>query len=363
MDLTRRQFLTTSAIATGAIGLGFRPSHPLRILILGGTGFLGPHLVRYALYRGHHITVFNRGRTEPTMFTDLFSRVEKRVGDRANDLASLASGEWDAVIDNSGRDADWTAASAQLLKGRVGRYMYTSSTGVYYPYFGDDIAEDTPVLTEVMENDDGSSAYGVMKVLSERAARTAFGSDRTVVVRPTYIVGPGDKSNRFEYWPARIEKGGEILVPGKADDPIQYIDVRDLTEFMIRLLENEASGTFNCVGPESRLGMHAFVHGVHATTSAAVEWVPIPDYEFLIEHGVPYAVPWIMPAGNEVGSARINFQHALGAGLTYRPLATTATDTLKWWYSDAVTPERRARLEEGLMAREAGIIAAWKARS
>jgi 2'-hydroxyisoflavone reductase len=108
--------------------------------------------------------------------------------------------------------------------------------------------------------------------------------------------------------------------------------------------------------------MHAFVHGVHATTSAAVEWVPIPDYDFLIEHRVPYAVPWIMPAGNEVGSARINFQRALGAGLTYRPLATTAADTLHWWYSDAVTPERRARLEQGLMAREADIIAAWRAR-
>lgn len=367
MDLTRRQFLTTTALASGALTMGLRPAlHPLRILILGGTGFLGPHLVRFARSRGHHVTIFTRGRTEPTMFTREFDHVEKLVGDRASDLSALESGEWDAVIDNSGRDQAWTSASAALLKDRVGRYMYTSSTGVYYPYFGDDIGEDTEVLTTVLEDDDGSSAYGVMKVLSEQAARAEFGDDRTVVVRPTYIVGPGDRSNRFEYWPVRIQRGGEILVPGRPDDAVQYIDVRDLTEFMIRLLEQEASGTYNCVGPESRLGMHAFVHGVHAVTSSAVQWVSIPDYDFLIEHGVPYAVPWIMPAGNEVGSALINFQRALAAGLTYRPLAVTAGDTLDWWYSDAVTDERRTRMvegERGLMAREAEIIAAWKARS
>ncbi|NNE69332.1 MAG: NAD-dependent epimerase/dehydratase family protein [Rhodothermales bacterium] len=366
MDLSRRQFLATTALASGAVTLGLSPSaHPLRILILGGTGFLGPHLVRFARSRGHHVTTFTRGRTQPTMFASEFDRVEKLVGDRASDLSALETGTWDAVIDNSGRNEAWTAASAALLKGRVGRYMYTSSTGVYYPYFGDDISEDTEVLTTVLEDDDGSSAYGVMKVLSERAARAEFGADRTVVVRPTYIVGPGDRSNRFEYWPVRIQRGGEVLVPGKPDDPVQYIDVRDLTEFMIRLLENEVSGTFNCVGPESRLGMHAFVHGVHAVTSAAVNWVSIPDYDFLIEHGVPYAVPWIMPTGNEIGSARINFDRALARGLTYRPLAKTVGDTLEWWYSDAVTEERRTTMvsgERSLMAREAEIIAAWRAR-
>ncbi|MFT5142747.1 MAG: 2'-hydroxyisoflavone reductase [Rhodothermales bacterium] len=365
MRTTRRDFLKTSVLAASALSLGLKSSHPLRILILGGTGFLGPHLVHFALARGHKVSIFNRGKTEPTMFPSLFGQVEHLVGDRASDLKSLETGEWDVVIDNSGRDQAWTRASAELLKDRVGLYMYTSSTGVYYPYMGMDIGEDTPLDTVVLDNDDGSSAYGVMKTFSERAAREVFGEGRATVIRPTYIIGPGDTTNRFPYWSARLERGGRVLVPGKPDDAVQYIDVRDLTEFMIRLAERSTSGTFNVVGPHSTMGIQAFLHGAHATVSAPVEWVSIPDHDFLIEHGVPYLVPWIMPTGNEMGSARINFQRAVGEGLTYRPLAVTVGDTLDWWHSDAVTPERREAMvsgERSLIVREAAIIQAWESR-
>jgi len=336
----------------------------LRILILGGTGFLGPHLVRYAISRGHSVTTFTRGRTEPRLFGDLFDQVESLVGDRADNLTALEGREWDAVIDNSGQRVEWTRASAELLKDQVQTYMYTSSTGVYLPYMGDDITEDTEVdLADDPPREQPS--YGVMKALSELEARTAFGDDRTIVVRPTYIVGPGDTTDRFPYWPARLERGGEVLVPGKADDPVQWIDVRDLTEWMIHLIENGESGTYNGVGPASTMGMHAFVHGAHAALSVPVEWVYADDSDFLREHRIGAVIPWIMPVGNNYGTARINRERSVGSGLTYRPLATTVTDILDWWHSDAVPEERRQNMISGprsLIAREAEVIRAWRAR-
>jgi 2'-hydroxyisoflavone reductase len=253
-----------------------------------------------------------------------------------------------------------------MLRDAVDLYVYTSSTGVYYPYLGADLAEDTRLVLEAPEEANEDLAYGVMKTQSELEARRAFGDDRTIVVRPTYIAGPGDTSNRFPYWPVRIERGGRILVPGHADDPVQYVDVRDLAEFMIHLVETRAAGTYNVAGPASRLGMHAFVHGVHAAVSSPVEWVPVPDYDFLVEHGVPYVVPWIMPVDDNFGSARVNASRAVAAGLAFRPLAVTVRDTLDWWHSGAVPDVRKARLTddpEGLMAREASILDAWAARS
>jgi 2'-hydroxyisoflavone reductase len=204
-----------------------------------------------------------------------------------------------------------------------------------------------------------------MKSLSEIEARTAFGDDRAIIVRPTYIIGPADPTNRFPYWPVRLHRGGEVLVPGKGHDRVQFVDVRDLTEWMIRLIENRTAGTFNAAGPASPLGMHAFVHGVHAATSSAVSWVMIPDYDFLEAHEVQYALPWLMAVGEYVGAARINIDRAVANGLTFRPLALTSMDTLEWWFSDAVTEERRQGLLEdprALMQREAQIIADWKAR-
>jgi len=390
---TRREFFETSLKAGAAASLGLaggadavaalagdlrdrapgtqglqgsgRRRRALRILILGGTGVTGPHLVARALERGHAVSVFNRGRTEPLVHADLFGQVEELVGDRAGDLSALEGGSWDAVIDNSGSSVDWTVASAELLRDRAEHYLYTSSTGAYYPYLGYDIDEETELLLDVPSgapaDQRGVYEYGVMKANSENAARRIFGDDRAIVLRPTYIMGPGDRTDRFTYWPVRIARGGEVLVPGAADDPVQFIDSRDFAAFAIHLLETGTAGTFNVAGPAAPMGMHAFVHGVHAAFNSAVEWVYADDQPFLMERGVTYAVPWIMPYGNNWGSARVDNTRAISTGLTFRPLARSVRDIHDWWMSDAVDDARRERMAQGMMAAEADVIAAWKA--
>lgn len=371
---TRREFLAwggAAALAAAAPGrlLAGPASHPLRILILGGTSFLGPHQVAYALGRGHSVSTFTRGRTTPSVHAALFRDVEELIGDRSSDLDALRGRQWDAVIDNSGSRVEWTRDTARLLADGARTYLYTSSTGVHYPYLADDITEASPVSMDwppgVESGDDGSLDYAVMKARSEREALEAFGPDRTIVVRPGYMVGPADRTNRFAYWPVRLARGGTILVPGKADDPVQWIDVRDVAEWMIRLVEQEAAGTYDAVGPASETGMHRFVHGAQAAFSAPADFVAVDDYDFLSEHGVGYVVPWIMPTGNNYGSARIRPIRAVEHGLTYRPLADTVRDFHAWWQSDAVPDERREGLvsdPRSLMAREAEILRAWAAR-
>ena len=341
--------------------------HPLNILILGGTSFLGPQQVAYAMGRGHAITIFTRGQTKPTTHKSLFKNVEQLTGDREDNLEALRGRKWDAVIDNSGRRAKWTRDSALLLRENVDLYLYTSSTGVYYPYLGSDIREETELVLQVPEGINEEQAleydYGVMKAKSEMEARSAFGEDRTIVVRPTYMMGPGDKTDRFTYWPARLSRGGTVMVPGQSQDPVQYIDVRDVAAWMIRLIESRTTGTFNAVGPASPTGMHAFVYGAHAAFSSAVSFVMIPDYEFLTKHKVPYAIPWIMPTGDNAGSALVSNQLGIANGLTFTPLAESVRDIYEWWQSDAVPEERRIKMVSGegsLMAREEEIIAAWK---
>jgi len=388
MSKSRREFLSTgvragaalSVLGPPAIGspramgldplpLPRRASHPLRILILGGTSFLGPHQIAYAMNRGHSITIFTRGQTQPTVHQGLFKDVEHLIGDRADNLEALKGRTWDAVIDNSGSRVAWTRDSVRLLRDSADLYLYTSSTGVYYPYLGSDIGEETELVLEVPagidEEQEMEYGFGVMKANSESEARSEFGDDRTIVVRPTYMMGPADRTDRFTYWPVRLRRGGEVLVPGRGNDPVQYVDVRDVADWMIRLIESRNIGTFNAVGPASATGMHAFVYGAHAAFSSAASFVMIPDYEFLQEHGVGYAIPWIRPTGDNYGSARVNNQRAIANGLTFTPLADSVRDIHEWWLSDAVTQERRDRMESGrrsLMAREAEIIAAWRAR-
>jgi 2'-hydroxyisoflavone reductase len=372
MSSSRRDFIRRTVAAGSALGFGVgrplaaapRPEPParaLRILILGGTSFLGPHLVKYAFERGHSVSIFNRGRTVPRLHVELFDRVEHLEGDRNGDLKSIETGTWDAVIDNSGQRVEWARDAVALLKGRIRYYLYVSSTGVYLPYRTADIREDTPL---VLADDPPQErpSYGVMKSLSEIEVRKAL-PNGAIVVRPTYIVGPGDTTDRFPYWPVRIERGGEVLVPGRKSDPVQLIDVRDLIEFMIRLLENGTTGTFNVAGPASRLSMEEFVHGVRAGTSAEVTWTWIEDYEFLMAQKLQFAIPWLMLTPDYLGSAQISIDRSKAAGLGFRPLGLTVMDTLAWWHSDAVPPERKASPRFVLTPeREAEILAAWKAR-
>lgn len=382
---TRRSFI--GSLAAGALALdSVRPAAaaagrwarrggaPLRILILGGTSFLGPHLVRYATERGHQVTTFTRGRREPGLFEDSFRNVEHLTGDRdqPDGLDALRGGRWDAVIDTSGQNARWTRESAALLRGSVGRYLYVSSTGVFLPYRTTQIAEDGPILLSDTPPRDPPS-YGVMKALSENETRAAFGDD-AIIVRPGYIVGPGDLSDRWTYWPVRIARGGEIPVPGRRQDPVQYIDVRDLTEWMIRLLEDGTTGTFNATGPARRQRLDEFVYGVAAITPVDLSWTWIEDYEWLRAfpyrtlpngqtRGLTYSVPWIIPEGDDTGHMQIDARRAITAGLTFRPLAMTAADTLHWRLSDAVPEALRNQPRYVLSeADERRLLDAWRSR-
>jgi len=339
----------------------------LNLLILGGTSFLGPHQIAYAIGRGHSITTFTRGKTQPNIHKDLFGQVEQLVGDRNDDLTALENRQWDAVIDNSGHRVEWTTKTASLLKDQCDLYLYTSSTGVYYPYTKDDYSEGAEVLHTVPETSDEDEqleyGYGVMKANSELEAIEYFGVDRTIIVRPTYMIGPADKSNRFIHWPIRLSKGGETLLPGKESDPVQYIDVRDVAEWMIRLIEEKKAGTYNAVGPEEEQTMYAFAEEAKKTFDVETSFVKIDDYEFLKAQNIHYIVPWIMPVGNNVGSAKIRNDKAKVNGLTFRPLVESIKDTYDWWYSDAISKEQRETVElnpKSVLVREKSILEAWR---
>lgn len=385
MTANRRDFLRTTALAGGALGLGLgnassacadpgrgphplstaggevlRAPRPLRILILGGTGFIGPHQVRYAQQRGHTITLFNRGRTNPSLFPD----VEKLQGDRATgDYASLEGREWDVVIDNPTTIPRWVRQAAEAVKGRAKHFVFISTISTYASNDVPDADETAPLATTTeVESEDARRLYGPLKALSEGEARKAFG-DRTTIIRPGLIVGPGDLSDRFTYWPVRLERGGEVLAPGTPSDPTQIIDARDLSEFVIHCCENETMGTFNVTGPRATLTIAELLGGIRATLSNDA-YLTFVDADFLAEQKVRAwsDMPvWIPPRGETAGFMRRSIQRALAAGLTFRPLADTVRDTLTFYHQQ--TPERQAQLRAGMdPAREKEVLALWHAR-
>jgi len=327
----------------------------VKLLVLGGTGFIGPHLVRLAVARGHHVTIFSRGRRNP----DLPAEVERLVGDRNGQLGALEGRRWDAVVDDSATNPGYVRQSATLLKDAVGRYLFTSSTGAYYPYLTRGLDESTAPHLEVADPNDGSETYGVSKALCEKTVTETF-ADRGVVVRPTYIVGPGDTTDRFPYWPVRFAKGGEILAPGRRDDPVQLIDVRDLAAFMLRLVETRQSGIFNVAGPRSPMTSRTFYKAARRTLNRDAALTFIEDYAFLKSHGIEYSIPWAMLEGNNDGMMSIRNDRAIAAGLTFRPLEETLRDTLAWWPS--VPEERRQSPKFAITPEiEAKALADWHA--
>jgi 2'-hydroxyisoflavone reductase len=341
----------------------------MNVLVLGGTGFIGPPMVEYLLARGHKVTIFNRGQTN----TDLFPEVERLVGDRNDNLEALKGREWDVVFDNHATLPRWVRQTAELLKGSVGRYVHVSTISVYAePDFTmpDDLAEEEKLrldedapLSQLPEDWDGSeqitgATYGPFKWQAEAEAEKAFPGKATIV-RPGLIIGPGDPTDRFTYWPLRIQRGGEVLAPGTGRDSTQVIDARDLVQFIVRLAENDVSGVFNATGPESRLSMAEMLYGIRAVTSNPVSFTWVPA-DFLAEQSV---APWgDMPCwipGHAVMNVRL--ERALEAGMTYRPLAETVADTLEW--HTGLDEERRATVRAGLAAeREAEVLAAWHSR-
>jgi 2'-hydroxyisoflavone reductase len=386
----RREFLKSSTLAGGALALGLTPGRRgsaiaggegqpgpstssasggpprrIRLLILGGTGFIGPYQVRYAVERGHEVTIFNRGRSAPGMFDG----VEELIGDRAaGELDVLRGRRWDAVIDNSASRADapdWVRDSAGLLREQADQYLFISTRSVFRDLSAVPATVDAPLLTR--ETTSGWSEgrpypYGLAKALAEGEALAAFG-DRTTIVRPGLIVGPDDDTDRFTYWPVRIERGGEILAPGDPEvDRIQVIDVRDLCEWAVRLCEDRIYGTFMGVGPENGRSIAEFLYGIAAVTRNPLTWTWVPR-EFLAEHGFrPYQqMPvWRPPTPGFEGFARFDLSREVAAGLTFRSLADTTAATLEYHHSRP--EERRANLRAGASAqREREVLDAWHA--
>lgn len=387
----RRDFLIAASAAAAWLALpstvhaatGKKAGKPLNILVMGGTGFLGPHFVEAARTNGHKLTLFNRGKSNPTRFSgEEFKDIEQLHGDRKTDLSALEGDRrWDAVLDTSAYLPGDVKRSAELLAPRVGQYVIISSISVYAdnstPGADETAAVGTipdPTVTEIT-----GETYGPLKALCEQAAEKAL-PGRTTVVRPGLIVGPGDTTDRFTYWPARTARGGEILAPGSPDDPTQVIDVRDLAAFLVHLIETRNFNVFNADAPAGKLTMGAVLAASQAAAASAngiqcvrapceqppeavstVTWVPA---DFLEEHKVDawQDMPaWIPARGEYAGFGRRSTARAQAAGLTYRPLETTVRDTLQWWLS--LPEERRAKPKAGISAeREAEVLKAWHAR-
>lgn len=379
MTMNRRNFLTTASAA--GLGLAMSASAPLlaastgkspagksankRMLILGGTGFIGPPMVRYAVDRGHEVTIFTRGKSR----VDL-PDVEHLVGDRTGDLEALKGRSWDVVLDNNARDYRWVKLTTELLRDKAEHYLFVSSISAYAgeflgyesvdnPYTGPPISARSPLARIPEDFQDGEELpYGQTKVMSEKIAESAF-PGRATIVRPGFIVGPGDPTDRFTYWPVRIDRGGEVLAPGDGTDPVQIIDVRDLVEWIVRLAENNDFGAYNGVGLASPPSMAEMLYGIRAVTTRDVDftWVPIP---FLREQNVqPYSdMPIWLPSDP---LSRVDNSLAIESGLTFRPLAVTAADTLAWHKTRPAAEQAELRI--GIKPeREQSVLQAWADR-
>jgi 2'-hydroxyisoflavone reductase len=364
MAMTRRDFLQASlatlaacaAPKAGGPGGSARADGPSRILILGGTSFLGPALVEAARARGDVVTLFNRGKTNPGRFTD----VEQLHGDRDGKLEALSGRKWDVVIDTSGYLPRIVRMSAELLAPSVERYVFVSSISAYDEAIPPGSDENAKIaLLSDPATEDIRANYGALKAACERAAEAAM-PGRVLVVRPGLIVGPGDPTDRFTYWPVRLSEGGEDLAPGTGDDPIQVVDVRDLGNWMVDMAGRRATGTFNAVGPAARTSMRAMLEACQPASgpAAPLTWVPWPFLEK--EKVEPWGdMPvWIPAGGPESGMSQVAIARAVATGLRFRPLGETARDTLSWW--NGLPPERRAKLKAGLSReREKQVLAAW----
>jgi 2'-hydroxyisoflavone reductase len=323
----------------------------MRILIIGGTRFLGRHLVEAALERSHDVTLFNRGKSNP----DLFPRLETILGDREKDVNRLNGRIWDAVIDVAGYLPRIVRLSAEVLKENVGRYVFISSVSVYADFKKVGIDESYPVgklQDETVEEIDGET-YGPLKALCEQAVQNIYG-ERALIIRPGLIVGPHDPTDRFTYWPVRLARGGEVLAPQKPEAAIQVIDVRDLSDFIIKLIQENASGVYNATGPDYELtiGKLLEVSKQVSGSDADFKWASV---EFLNQNKVePWSdMPTWVPDDEEgVGFARVDVSKAIEAGLRFRPLEETVRDTLAWaqtrppdhpWRA-GLTPERETQV-------------------
>jgi 2'-hydroxyisoflavone reductase len=368
---SRREFLTASASAGGWLlagaggllpGLLRADDTPKKrtLLILGGTRFLGPEIVDAAKKSGWTLTLFNRGKTNPGLFPD----IEQLHGDRNESVKALEGRKWDAVVDTSGYFPRQVRMAMEALRGNVGQYVFASSISVYADTSKPGMDESAPVATIKDETTETitEESYGALKALCEKAAEAAM-PGRVTNIRPGLIVGPNDTSDRFTYWPVRVSRGGEVLAPGTPADPVQFIDVRDLGEFIVKCLDAKTVGVFNATGPAKPLGVGPLLETCRTVSGsdARFTWV---DAAFLAKMKVvPFVdMPvWEVPDGETAGANRVSNARAVAKGLAFRPLSVTVKDTLDWWRT--LPKERQEKLKAGISpAREAEVLKACHER-
>lgn len=388
----RRSFLQWAGAAAGALGIGALPRagyaaapdergararpgerapEPLSILVIGGTGFTGPEQVEHALARGHRVTVINRNRTRPDFFKGN-AQVEQLIGDLNADMSALEGRTFDAVLDIPTTAPYWVRNVAQYMKGHTKHYTFISTISVYADNKTVGADESDPTLPMPADLDpytpDPAARgryYGQLKAFSEKFVKETYPD--SLIIRPGLIVGPLDRSDRFTYWPVRIDKGGDVMAPGNVTDPVQFIDARDLAEWTIRMIEAKATGTYNATGPDKPLTIAEMLYGIKAVTTAGAQFTWVPA-DFLAEQkvrGWRHMPVWVAQTPDTAGFSTRSAEKAIANGLTFRPLAVTAKDTLDW--AKTRTPEQQKALAEGAVAgismtREAEVLAAWRAK-
>lgn len=325
-----------------------------RLLVIGGTRFLGRHFVTQALAAGHHVTLLNRGQSGPALFPE----AEHRLADRNGDLAALDGGDWDAVVDLCAYVPRHVRSLAAKLAGRVDRYLLVSTISVYASLAPPGPDEDAPlaVLTDPATETVSGDTYGGLKALCEQALAAAM-PGRALVARPGLLVGPYDPTGRFTWWPRRIAAGGDVLAPGDPAARVQFIDARDAAAWLLRQAENRTTGTFNLTGPAAALTMGAFLATARSAlqSQAQLTWT---SEDFLLQQGV---APWsdlpVWVARPEAGLHEVDIARALHAGLACRPLAETVADTWAW----AVAHDGEHAGVGLAPEREAALLSAWRA--
>jgi len=330
----------------------------VKLLILGGTVFLGRHIVETALQRGHEIRLFTRGERNP----DLFPDVEKLRGNRDGNLAPLEGRRWDAVIDTSGYVPRVVRASAELLRDAVGHYTFISSISVYAGFETAGMDETAPVgtLPDAGVEEITGETYGPLKALCERTVEKVM-PGRALIIRPGLIVGPYDPTDRFTYWPRRVARGGEVLAPDRPDRATQFIDARDLAAWTVRMVEAGATGVYNATGPAERLTMGHLLDVCNAASGGGAVFTWVPE-QFLLEAGIG---PWIelplwVPESEGAGFDSVSIANARAASLVFRPLEDTVRDTLTWDAARPAETERRAGLDA---EKERETLRRWHATS